>query len=493
MKNKNLINDIIRENSSLSYEELSKLIEEKTGEKITAGAVRKHYRTLGLKHKKINSQVKEEDKKDVKSGVETRQDGKIVINWDTKTIITFLGEFGQIVCSFDMHKAIQRSYVTMGDNKTAAIVAMEFDFAHAKAVHLYAKLHGFTKSGLSQTDIEFENGMTVEDAVRENIQSMKREAYKKTEQEKWKLTQEDANKWRQFKHRVVKPFENHVAEHLPKYSVPKLVIPKRMKRSDTNLVGFSDWHFMKACFDHNGNVIYDKEKAISILKEHVETIIEDMQDTGVPNKIILPIGSDNIHIDNQMQTTTRGTNQSAQTDGNFRIDVHKYIEIQVFLVDLLSQVAPVVIVPMFGNHDKNTAYLLQAFLDVYYSKNVRVEVIVNHTSRTYYQEGINCFIFDHGDTTSISKKEKEIHRVIMADAKKQGINLNAAENFYYVTGHLHFDYLKDLGGYVKIIVLPSITPPDDWHYDSFYVGTKQQTAVHVFNKDKGLTATKFVF
>jgi len=181
MKNQNtLINEFIKKNSGLSYDELSDRIRQELGLDIASESVRKRYGRLKLPPKKVNSQNRELlDLPETKSGLEIRGE-HIVINWSNQTIITELGEWGQMVCSFDMHNAIQRSYTTAGENETASIVAMKFDFPHAKAVLLYAKHHGFTKSSLPQTDLEFELGLTVEEAVAQNIQTMKRETYKKT-------------------------------------------------------------------------------------------------------------------------------------------------------------------------------------------------------------------------------------------------------------------------------------------------------------------------
>lgn len=492
------IRQIILDNYEKSYGEIAGIIEQETGKKLSEDNVRKRYRALGLPHKRVTGQVSDpvvdkdftkvnEVKQKVKTGIETRLDGHIVINWDTKTIITQIGEFGTIVSSFDMHKAIQRHYVSMGENETAAVVAMKFDFPHAKAVHLYAKLHGFTKSSLPQTDIEFESGMTADEAVKENLQTIKREAYKKTEQEKWKMTQQDANKWRQFKHNVLKPFENYIADQISVRSPIKYVIPKTKVLDFNVVVGVTDVHYLKLCVDDFGNITYNQEIARTKLFETQKDLIEMISRYGRPEKFTVIVGSDGIHVDNPQLTTTNGTNLGNSTAGEWHMEIGNYVDIQLDYIDLFANIAPVDVVIVPGNHSKNTDYLVGTFLKKYYEKvNKTVNVIeALNSERTYIPYGDKfCLVFQHGDNVSIRKMDNEMHKVIMSEARSWGIN-PLTTVFYHFSGHLHHENQTDLGGNVIRIVLSAFCPPDKWHTQSQYVGTQLKTQHNFIDKEKG--------
>lgn len=480
------IDKIVRDNMSLSAQELSRLIFKETGETLTPAGIRTRKHRLSQESLSDESQT-EKTVQPRKSGLELRGD-HIVINWSSRTIITELGEFGDIRCSFDMHKAIQRSYVNMGDNETAAIVAMKFDFPHAKAVHLYARLHGFTKSSIPQTDLEFENGLTVEEAVQENIQTMKRETYKKTEKAKWTEIMKGYERWINFHHNVLKPFENHIESYLPTFRAPKVNVSKLPKQRVATVVGISDIHYMKMCFDAFGNETYNREIALEKLFTKANEVLSKKLREGLPEKFYIVIGADNIHVDNINQTTTKGTIQANSTVGSYRLELGQYLDMTMALIDTFSQVAEVEVINTPGNHDEQTSYLLgEAVKRIYDLRPCphKVTVNVRYHERVYMQYGTNCFVFSHGSKMSLTKAKKEVHKLIMSEARTQGVNLSEVKNYVFFLQHLHHDEQVDLGGEVELIVFMSISEEDDWHQDSGFVGAKKKIALYNYDFDYG--------
>lgn len=490
MKNQSqLIDQFISERMDMSASELAKAILEEFGEKYTEAGIRTR------KHRLKNKQVESADQPEVpqqKSGLELRGD-HIVINWTTRTIITELGEFGQMVCSFDMHKAVQMAYVHMGEGKTAADIARDFDFPHAKSVIIYAKHHGFTKSSLPQTDIEFEEGLTVDEAVAQNIQTMKRDAYKKTEKAKWAEIMKGYEKWTMFHNTVLKPFENHIEQYISVRQPLKYTVPKMDAKTYNVVVGMTDLHYLKLAVDDFGQIVYNKDIARKKLFETQKDLIAQIQLYGKPEKFTVIAGSDGMHIDNPLQTTTQGTSMANSTDGEWHIEIGNYIDIQLDYIDLFANIAPVDVIVVPGNHSKNTDYLVGAFLKKYYEKvNGSVKVIQGMNSeRTFVPYGKYCLVFQHGDNVSPNKMDKEMHKVIMSEASRWGIR--ALDTiFYHFSGHIHHEDSKDLGGNVIRITLPVVCPPDKWHTQSQYVGTMLQTLNTLIDKEKGRFATLYI-
>lgn len=74
------VNDFIVKNADKEYLWLA----EKTG--VSVDGIRKRYKKLNLPPKKINSQNRDiiENPRVEKTGIESRQDDKVVINWSTK-------------------------------------------------------------------------------------------------------------------------------------------------------------------------------------------------------------------------------------------------------------------------------------------------------------------------------------------------------------------------------------------------------------------------
>jgi hypothetical protein len=471
------IGDIIIENPDKSNKEIADIIQKTLQVTYTADNVKsKRYR---MGHKSPEFVVPPTITKAPKQKFEVHEN--YVYNTVTKTVITDLGEFGDFVCSLDMHKAIQRAYVDTYEGKgdTASIVAMRFNFPHAKAVYKYAKIHGFTKSSIPQTDLEIAEGLSVEDAVEENIQAFKRKTFKETEKKKWALQQKYADNWLNFHHSVLKSLENHLEVFLPTYKIPLLRLPKK-KNKTAVVIGISDVHYMKFCFDALGNATYNREIAIERLHTAIASLIEKITRHGIPEKIFLPVGSDNLHVDNQIHTTTKGTLQVSATDGHWALELKNYIEMTLNMIDIFSQVAPVVVIPTAGNHDQNTSYMLNAYLSIHYRKSKRVTFQECHHARVYTQYGSNCFIFGHFEDLSEKKIQANAHKFIMQEAKENGIN---AERYFIFSQHIHTDSFKALGAHVQHFVFPSLSGTDQWHRNNAYFGTSEATA-YSFN-DKG--------
>lgn len=473
--NRSEINDYIRNNQHLSQRQLAK----ECGISLNAVQLREY--RMGITRSSTTSATQ-----GGKEGVESRNDDKVIINWTTKTIITDLGEFGNFLCNFTTHGAIQRAYVHSyeGKGETAAEVATRFNFVHAKAVHMYARLHGFTKASLGQTDLEFELGLTPEEAAEENIQSLKRRALKLTEKRKWEEVQRDADKWNNFRHNVFYPMSDWVEEHLPKYKAPKLRVPKKSPGAFAGVVGVSDWHYLKYCFDHKGRTTYNKSIARKALEDANTTLIREMMRVGTPEMLFVPTGTDNLHFDTLTQTTTRGTPQAGQSVGDWQIELDQYVDIVIGMIDLYAQLAPVTVVSMPGNHDKHTSIMLRVLLSKYYERHKHVTVIDCAHPRTYLKYGRNAFMFTHGDDIPGPKLRNNAHKFFMAEAETQGVSLSGSKHFSMFTGHIHTDQYADLG-VVKHFIIPSLSGEDRWHRESGYVGSAKESSLYLFDKNNG--------
>ena len=428
---------------------------------------------------------------DVKSkkGLELRGD-KIVINWENRQIITDLGEYGTYVASFDRHSLIQRKYVYSYGNETAAIVAMEFDFPHTKAVYIYARHHGFSKSSPGQTDLEFELGKTVDEAVEENVQTMKRRVYKKTKKREWQETVDAAASWWNFDNTVIEAIEA-LTMQIGERKIEQLdfMIPENDYKFAA-LIGISDAHYLKLCHDHLGNITYDRKIALLRIKDHVQKLASEASRYGRPEQFFVLLGNDNIHVDGMHHSTTKLTPQHQATDGLWRLELKNYIQLQLDIIDYYKQISKVVVIPVKGNHDYQTSIAIQAFVEIYYQNDPLVEVVVCHDARSYTQYGKVCVIATHGDELgSVKNLELQSHKLIMGEAKEQGINVQEVEYYILVHGHEHVGSYRDLNGHVQRIGLPSLSGIDDWwHKEKGYVGRQPESNTVIIDRESGRKA-----
>ena len=424
-----------------------------------------------------------------KKGMETRGDN-VVINWTNRTILTDLGNYGNYVCDFNRHNMIQREYVYDGENETGAIVAMKYDFPHTKAVYVYARIHGFSKASVPQTDLEFELGLTEDEAVNENLQRIKRNVYKKTQKKKWGETIDAAEKWWNFENTIFEKLVS-LSEEMRGGKVKQLksIIPHTGYKF-ASIIGISDVHYMKLCYNHLGELTYDRKISKKRLEDHIRKLAIETSRYGRPEKFFVFVGNDNLHVDGLHHSTTKLTSQHDATDGLFRLEFKNYVQMQIDMIDYYKQIAPITLLPVKGNHDYTMSIALQAFLDIHYKDDSQVTVVTCHDARVYMQYEKVCIMATHGDELgSIPNLERQVHKLIMGEAKNQGINMNEVDRYIILHGHEHVGSTRDLNGNVQRIGLSSMADIDDWwHKEKGYVGRQNESQVIIIDPSDGRKA-----
>jgi hypothetical protein len=484
------------ENPGISDRKLAVKIVERFNLEVTPDYLRAVIRTWkALVQQNKTDELEEESKSQPvkeKTGLELRDN--YVINWSDKTMVTDLGVFGSYICSIDRHMMIQRKYVYDDGNETAAIVAMEFDFAHTKAVYVYARIHGFSKASPPQTDIEFELGKSVNESVEENIQTIKRNVYKKTQKRKWKETVDAADKWWNLEDTVIEAIKA-LSFELQSENVESLqfVIPDSDYKFAA-FVGITDAHYLKLCYNHSGEVMYNKEIAKKRIQDHVQRLATEASRYGRPERFYVTCGNDNIHVDGMHHSTTKLTPQHQATDGLWRLELKNYIKIQIDLINYYKQIAPVTVLPVKGNHDYETSIAVQAFMEVYFEKDPLVEVQICHDARVYIQYHKVCMIATHGDELgSVKNLESQAHKLIMGEAKDQGIDVMEVEYYILFHGHEHVGSSRDLNGRVQRIGLSSLSGIDDWwHKEKGFVGRQPESQLIIVDRNTGRKAILYV-
>lgn len=440
-----------------------------------------------------SSYQNESDRKGIKI-----YDNGVVVNWDNKTIITDLGEFGSYVADFDRMALIQEAYTYDGDGETQAIIARDFDFMHSKAVAVFAKKHYFTKSSGIIPDIAFLDGMDEDTAVFKNLQRTKRNVYKRSKQQEWKETQKAANKWWDFENAALEAFGAYMIDFKKKdytnlgetFNIPKAKSPYAA------VYGLTDVHFMKLCY-MAGQIVYDKNIAAQRVKEHTKQFAEELAEYGKPEVIYMFIGNDGLHIDGITHATTRGTTQHQATDGLFRLGIEEYFDMVVDTVIYASQIAPVVCIPIKGNHDYNMSLVMKAMFKTFFNRlkvMSNISVIDSDESRVYWRYGTTGFMGSHGDEMrNVKNLEGQAHKLIMGEAKLHGLNIQEIEQYLVLHGHVHVGSFQDLNGNVQRIGLSTLSDTDDWwHKEQGFVGRTIQTMALRIDKKKGLKNIMFI-
>jgi hypothetical protein len=262
-------------------------------------------------------------------------------------------------------------------------------------------------------------------------------------------------------------------KHSPKY--PRL--PKQKRGEFLLEPVFADVHFGKQAWGEETGASYDLKIAAEGYKSAGEDLFNKLKHYPA-NRILMPIGNDLLHVDNPMDTTTRGTPQ--QTDGRWQKAYRVALENVVWSIDLFSQLAPVDVVIVPGNHAAVMETLLGEHIKTWYRSNPSVTVDTTPKPRKYYQWKNVLLGLTHGD----NEKKARLPNLMSFEAKPDLSKIVCRE---FHTGHLHTRVVEEFEG-VTIRTLPALSGDDSWHNAKGFKGNLKACEGFVFS-EKGFEAS----
>lgn len=231
--------------------------------------------------------------------------------------------------------------------------------------------------------------------------------------------------------------------------------------SGTLVIGISDFHFGKlASAAYNGQGDYNQEIATRMLREAIADLVSKYP--GRPERIVALLNGDNLHIDNLMGTTSRGTPQDC--DGTPEEIVRGFMDLMLRLPGELTQYARrVVVVPSRGNHDDTISHALASALSVCYERDphVTVEHADKIGAHKFFRVGGALFLLTHGD----KRKHAPRDLALMMATQEPKWWAECAQR-YAITGHRHHLSVTEDAG-ITHVILPTVAGEDRWHADNW--------------------------
>lgn len=236
-----------------------------------------------------------------------------------------------------------------------------------------------------------------------------------------------------------------------------------------------DVHFGRLAWDEETGENYD----IQIAKEMIERVTENMLSKikGYSiDRILLPLGNDFFNVDNKDGTTTHGTPQ--QEDTRWQKTFKRGREVCVNLIDTCSQIAPVDILIVPGNHDEQRAFYLGEALECWYHNSQDVKVNNSAMLRKYYRYGNNLIGFTHGYYESLDK----LPYIMASEASS-----DFAETKYHEwhTGDKHRKQDKTNEDGMTVRILSALTSIDAWTFNKGFKSERASTGF-IWDKEMGL-------
>jgi len=263
---------------------------------------------------------------------------------------------------------------------------------------------------------------------------------------------------------------------------PKALKPAKEKSSGLMLeINIPDLHVGKLAWGvETGGPNYDVKIAEETFNRALETLLS--RTSGYKfDEILFVIGNDLLNSDDVEGRTTSGTYVS--TDARYHKTFAATRTMIIKATARLKQIAPVKIFPVYGNHDRLSAWHLADSVEMFFSGDDSISVDNRPRARKYHSFGKVMLCFTHGD-----KGKKSDYPLVMATEEPEMFGKSVFRECH--TGHTHMTRLDEQHG-VRVRVLPALCPADDWHSQHAFVGNKRSAEAYVWDKEEGLVSVVF--
>ena len=211
----------------------------------------------------------------------------------------------------------------------------------------------------------------------------------------------------------------------------------------------------------DGNLTRGRDFDVSIATSEIKDAVTSLVDCAPTAKhsLLINIG-DFTHSDNSNSTTTRGT--SVDMDTRYENVMRSAAHTLIFSIDkMLEKFETVQVVIARGNHDSDTAIAMQLCLEMFYSKEKRVNLVPQRGFFHYVQFGATLLGINHGDKARADK----LASIMPRDMPKAWAETT---HRYWIVGHFHHQDVKECDNGVIVEKHGCLAPPDAWHAGQGY-------------------------
>ncbi len=292
------------------------------------------------------------------------------------------------------------------------------------------------------------------------------------------------------------------AEHAPDYysfpwSDPVLTLEQDSMMA---ILALFDPHFGMLAWRHEVGHDYDLSIAVKSYTEAVEGLLPQV---GLypTERILYLVGNDFLHVDGP-GSDARGNRRGGATTAGTAQDIEGRLAKMFTMgrralvagIDRASSLAPVEVLVVPGNHDREQMYRMGEVLAAWYRNDTNVTVTFSPNKRSYYLYGSNAFMFTHGE--ELRRKRDPLPLIMATEIESVIPGAWAASqggNREIITGHHHIGMA---GGYfptadldetrgIRTRSIAGMTPEDAWHHEEGYKHHRAATLL-VYRRAGGL-------
>lgn len=229
----------------------------------------------------------------------------------------------------------------------------------------------------------------------------------------------------------------------------------------------------------------DIDRTLRELHQTTAILYRRAERMGGVEEVVIPVGSDFLHVDTDSNTTTKGTPQAVgcyEPAEVIRIGFRAIMETVDTYRDLVGAGGVVTLIGMHGNHDLLTGKAMLAALEIIYAGDPNVQVLCTFDEHTYHRPrcGNHLLGFHHGH----GQKATDLPSRMSVDRPR---DWGACEFKSWYTGHLHHRVQYDDGG-CFIHQCPALSRPSKWSKRHGYVGSRRGQVGFLLCPNDGLIA-----
>jgi len=271
-------------------------------------------------------------------------------------------------------------------------------------------------------------------------------------------------------------------QHSPQYGTYRK--PRPGKRRCMVELDIMDLHFGKRAWAPETGRDYDTQIAERDFRDAVSKLLAKAE-VHRPERILMPIGNDLLHVDNDANTTTRGTRQDV--DDRIAMLFRRAFDLLVWGIDACIAVAPVDVIVIPGNHEMVTMMHLGTTLAVQYRRTRRARIDAGPAVRKYYRYGATLLGFCHG-----GRDDPPAAKLPLIMANERPTDWAETKHHEWHIGHIHIRRQMNFVGEdtyngVTVRVIPSLTGVDAWHFQHGFVGNRRSAEAYVWDYENGYT------
>ena len=246
------------------------------------------------------------------------------------------------------------------------------------------------------------------------------------------------------------------------------------KKGEILEICIPDLHSGLLAWRHETGDDYDLNIAKERFFKAISDIVSRSENCSFSKILFVTLG-DLLHTDNDAQTTTKGTFQ--QVDGRLAKIFDYTLDMIIDAIKMLSNIAPVEVIYICGNHDRVLGYTLIKAAKKAFTENGRVEFDVSPNPQKFRLLGNTLIGWTHGDMP-----KKNMLGWLQDRARKEFGESKYAEIH---SGHFHSEQVQTGAG-VTIRYMPNLASASYWEHQQGFPHTTKTVMCYRWHREKGL-------